>query len=222
MSVVRRRMAYEGNKNPSYIEDGLVFWLNCEDVNLAEHTWTDRINNIVITLNNISSIDNKGGVVFGSSGSYGYSNGNVNSPRGYATIEAVLKSNSDTDGTVLSLPTNKQSFCYATSKLYNTFGNSSVKYFDATLLGLHTIALTEDFCYEDLTQVAYAGSGGFVRRSDAANILIGRRDVGGTGAPRNVLNGSLYQIRVYNRVLTEDEILYNQAIDIKKYNIPIL
>ena len=32
-------------------------------------------------------------------------------------------------------------------------------------------------------------------------------------------NGTVYQIRIYNRKLTSDEILYNQALDMKKYNI---
>jgi hypothetical protein len=33
--------------------------------------------------------------------------------------------------------------------------------------------------------------------------------------------GDIHAIRVYNRLLTEEEILHNQNIDIKKYNIPI-
>jgi hypothetical protein len=33
--------------------------------------------------------------------------------------------------------------------------------------------------------------------------------------------GDIHAVRVYNRLLTEDEILHNQNIDIQKYNIPI-
>jgi hypothetical protein len=33
--------------------------------------------------------------------------------------------------------------------------------------------------------------------------------------------GDIHAIRVYNRLLTEEEILHNQNIDIQKYNIPI-
>lgn len=47
--------------------------------------------------------------------------------------------------------------------------------------------------------------------------------VGGRVDGSNVVSfkGDIHAIRVYNRLLTEDEILYNQNIDIQKYNIPI-
>lgn len=47
--------------------------------------------------------------------------------------------------------------------------------------------------------------------------------VGGRVDGSNVVTfkGDIHAIRVYNRLLTEDEILHNQNIDIQKYNIPI-
>ncbi len=47
--------------------------------------------------------------------------------------------------------------------------------------------------------------------------------IGGRVDGSNIVTfkGDIHAIRVYNRLLTEDEILYNQTIDIKKYNIPI-
>ena len=41
------------------------------------------------------------------------------------------------------------------------------------------------------------------------------------GSNRVTFKGDIHAIRVYNRLLTEDEILYNQNIDIQKYNIAI-
>ena len=43
--------------------------------------------------------------------------------------------------------------------------------------------------------------------------------IGGRTASQNLLNGVIYQIRIYNRLLTEAEILANQAIDMARYNI---
>ena len=47
--------------------------------------------------------------------------------------------------------------------------------------------------------------------------------IGGRVDGSNVVTfkGDIHAIRVYNRLLTEAEILHNQNIDIQKYNIPI-
>lgn len=47
--------------------------------------------------------------------------------------------------------------------------------------------------------------------------------IGGRVDGSNIVTfkGDIHAIRVYNRLLTEDEILHNQNIDIQKYNIPI-
>jgi hypothetical protein len=40
------------------------------------------------------------------------------------------------------------------------------------------------------------------------------------GSNKVIFKGDIHAIRIYNRILTESEILHNQNIDILKYNIP--
>jgi hypothetical protein len=58
-------------------------------------------------------------------------------------------------------------------------------------------------------------------RASISNKSLAR--VGGRvdGSSKVTFKGDIHAIRVYNRLLTEDEILHNQNIDIQKYNIPI-
>lgn len=58
-------------------------------------------------------------------------------------------------------------------------------------------------------------------RASISNKSVAR--VGGRvdGSSIVTFKGDIHAIRVYNRLLTEDEILHNQNIDIQKYNIPI-
>lgn len=53
--------------------------------------------------------------------------------------------------------------------------------------------------------------------SDGRTYIGGRAH--GSGSYIKVFKGDIYAIRVYNRILTEDEIAHNQYIDILKYNI---
>jgi hypothetical protein len=45
---------------------------------------------------------------------------------------------------------------------------------------------------------------------------IGGRNDGGRVA---TFTGEIHAVRIYNRLLTEDEIFHNQSIDMLKYNI---
>ena len=69
------------------------------------------------------------------------------------------------------------------------------------------------------TLTQYTGTGIF--SAFYSGIQIGAR-ANADGSFRNYgFVGELYQIRVYDRQLSEAEILFNQAIDIAKYHIPV-
>ena len=200
-----------------YIDDGLVLWLDCADATTS--VWTDKIGNRTINLYNVTK-DNIGGVSFNGSSSYGKYANSINYSRSSCTIEAVIKSVADKEGGI---------FCDTQgglSLLFNSAGsvaNGASKAYDfskwnAVIAGLHVITLANNVGYEDgvlLTTNGTASLGG----NDTGTYL-GRRDVNtNKNGVRSPFEGTIYQVRIYNRLLTQEEIAYNHGVDIRKYGI---
>lgn len=202
----------------SYIENGLVLWLDCADATTS--AWTDKIGNKTFNLYNVTK-DNLGGVVFNGSSSYGKHSNSIFYDKSSCTIEAVVRSTSNKEGGVFCNTQGGLSFYYySTNQVLNGASKSSgASKWQVDIAGLHVASLAGTTAYQDgtgpLTRSTADGFGG-----NDSGTYIGRRDINSNNnGIRGAFGGTIYQIRIYNRLLSPEEILYNQGIDIQKYGI---
>ena len=217
MSEFRRRLIMAATD--CYIQDGLVFHLDCADYNPTLNTWVDKIGNVSFAMSNVT-VDSLGGVVFNGSSSKGVASVGLNNPVNTSTIEVAIYVRSNRSQFVLESGVNNtimygfhnttyNCLCSMTAqKNYNTipittgFIANSVHYGSspANIVNGNVGSFASSGTYWSKTlSVAYLGA----RSNNAANFY---------------MNGIIYQIRIYNRLLTAEEMIHNQQIDICKYN----
>lgn len=196
-----------------YVTSGLVFHLDGEDATTAQ--WVDRVGGIAFTMNNVT-LDGNGGVVFNGSSSYGNYPNNLDFPSSSHTIEITLNKTNQTSLQVAFMinASNMVAFGFSSGSDYiiTKSGDSNVRETWNTGSGLHTYSVTNSTAYKDKAVMTQ-------RSMDTWYLRTGGTFVGSRSADNAFFKGTIYQIRVYNRALTADEILHNHAIDISKYNI---
>lgn len=210
MSNYRRNLLVNYKLN-SYIADGLVFQLCGEDA--TSSNWIDRIGKNNFTLYNCALGDKC--VTFNGSSSYGVCVGK-DYPYNTSTIEVVVSS-SNMSNTQLFFMGKTKSICigtYAGNYIISNAGYITYRYkINNANSNIRIVSLNTNLGYENTVKSIANGtdtwSGG------NTNMYIGRRSTG------NFFTGNIYQIRIYNRLLTKDEMLHNQHIDINKYGIKI-
>ena len=198
-----------------YIQTGLVFQLDC--ANATTSKWVDKIGNIEFTMHNVT-IGADGGVYFNGSNAYGNYSSNLNFPYNTHTIEIVYNKESQSKISLLFMINNSDMVAYGygatDAAVIVKSGNSNPKTAYSTGLGLQTVSVTPSTAYKNLTQMSsYGGT------TDTWYLRSGGTFVGTRSSSENFFKGSIYQIRIYNRALKKDEMLFNQRIDIKKYGI---
>jgi hypothetical protein len=213
MSQIRRRQFGGKVNNNDYITDGLVFHLDCADATTTE--WVDKVGGYVFSLNGVSLDDDRGGVVF-PRGAYGVHTGTGPFTASQYMIEAVFKFNGNSvnpnqgvftnqidDGIALGTYQYKIWTSIVTQKaLWGFIGNNDT----------HTISVNPNtYCYINKTAQGKGNLDSFAK-ANKANMYIGCRGENGY-----LMTGTIYQIRIYDRALTEEEIFHNQDIDIKRY-----
>lgn len=212
MNVLRRRQFNKADA-PSYIKDGLILHLVGDDATTA--AWVNRITEETFTMYNTTKSDDEKGVVFNGTSAYAHCSTKNFGSGAEGTIEIVCNANNFT-GTefVVSQRNDYISFiAVATGDFYCELGlTTSLKI--GTFPGKHTICLCRNKGYKDGVALNI-GNNYNVKSPSHNGILIGRRSLTQT----QYFNGTIYQIRIYDRVLTNDEILYNQLLDKKTYNI---
>lgn len=194
-----------------YISDGLVFHLDGEDCDGT--TWADRIGGIAFTMNNVVC-DGESVYFKGSTNSYGQSSTVVNYSYNSSTIEVVIRKEQQS-GFVFD-PVNASAIKYIQggTNVNFTYGAAG-KRSGITTQGLnkiitHSINMDREIYNGKLLSFATNDTWG----AEGSGTFIGRRGGGG-----NPMKGNIYQIRIYNRKLTKEEILYNQEQDRKRYGI---
>lgn len=218
MSEFRRRlMMVGGGQSPTdYITDGLVFHLDGADFN---GTWTDRIGNNTYTKAGTISSNGDGGVSFNK----GHLSGNaVGYDYTLSTIEICAKVNSKPsgNGSALFHQGNGNYIMYLISPSFSNVQYKTSSY-DSKIVGdmfskfTHSMSISNNY----FNKTPYGNETLTSRWNYAAPS--GKLIIGNYGASNynNCFIGVLYQVRIYSRILTIDEILYNQQIDIYKYNI---
>lgn len=210
-NILRRRMA-GGKKPDEYIQDGLVFHLDGADATTSQ--WTDKVGGKVFTMHNIA-LNSNGGVTFaGNSSSYGHYSSTYNYMYNTCTIEVVCTTTDDSRQECVIASTANGTICFGKYNWRIFTGNGTQQYnWRFGLGGLHTFSSYEGKFYRDKVEITTKENDGFGAKSGGT--YLGMKSSDGSYS----YAGTVYQIRIYNRKLTEEEILYNQSIDIKKYNI---
>lgn len=212
-NIINRRRVLQGKAN-NYINDGLVFHLDGADATLSK--WVDKVGGIEFDMTNIS-LDDNGGVVFNGNGygRYPNDNNNINFPYSTCTIEVVINATS-VAGLQLVFTTNVTdmvAFGFDSSKAIiakSGSGNKANMYQSNS--GFAVYSITPDTAYKNKTSMEVTGSDTWYSRT--GGVFVGSRST-----TENKFNGTIYQIRIYNRTLSFNEIIHNQEIDIRKYNI---
>ena len=182
-----------------YIGSGLVFWLNGDD---AKQTgWIDRIGNKSISLYNCVAKD--GYVEFNGTNSYGKTNSFFFRSYNDTTLEVVFKMNaypgtqeiyvSPYNGTIGLAITTAGGYVFTTN---DTHDYPSMKTVDTNI---KVISLTGSYAYENCIYRTFNKSDYLWNKNTNFNYIGRRLD---EPEDQKYLNGRIYQIRLYNRVLT--------------------
>jgi len=196
-----------------YVTAGLVFHLDGADATTTE--WRTRKGGVTFAMNNVT-LDGNGGVVFNGTDSYGrYS---AASSLGFAPATHTIEVVANIGGTATALlfmqnnsgdlalgMTGTGSIIAAVSEPKRRVANQK--------RGLQTISFANLAAYKNKGTLSVTQDGNFDPTANAG-VFIGARDTA-----RSFFEGTIYQIRVYNRLLTAEEILANQQVDIERYNI---
>ena len=193
-----------------YVQDGLVFQMDC-DYECSAAKWKDVRSAIEFIGSGVTLAD--GVPTFNGSASYLRSGGS-NHAASTHTIEIVFNPTeigythiySEGDqGAVIASYLGNGSFI-------NSMGSGPIAWNNtAQMNAITTISAAGSArAYANITALASKGVGDYW--SSGGTCRIGARATGANG-----FKGKIYAIRIYNRLLTEQEILANQAIDLQRW-----
>ena len=194
----------------AYVQDGLVFQLDGIDKGNVEGAWVDRKAGRQFTLNNC--IVNSDNIEFNGTDSKAVYNQLLDF--GATTTVEVVFTREQVFGTIISSGDKIQLMAlYKTSGYKHRFfsGNQATGMVFPDPTTIHTLSIPTSG-RPILDQIAQPKtSKDFYTVSDT-NTYVG-------GGP-SYSKGKIYSIRIYNRNLTQTEMLKNQMIDIERFNIP--
>ena len=209
-----------------YVSSGIIFFLDgLQSVSATQ--WEDIIGGKVFALNNCSINADNNGVVFNGSTSYGVMDGAVTDNFEGETIEIAINQS----GTIV----NKTAFC---QPYVNQAVGISMRFgYEASnrprfAMGLDGV--TRNFYYTDITQNKNVISGNadmvivngttltkthstYYSKNTTGKTYVGAHAT--TGNLTGYFSGTIHAIRIYNRKLTQAEILQNQAADVLRYGL---
>ena len=210
-----------------YIKDGLVLWMDGIDKGDVQNAWVDKIGGHVFTAYNNPTFASDhielNGVnqYFTSSEAptVGYSIG---------TIEVAIQINSNNDGIVYMPKLDGLAFGkrYTTTDSQIIWSAGSSNNARKTMLYVTSVeshklfSINEEFAMVDGAQASLDiwSDGNYWGGTDEILNYIGRRLR--PEDPR-YFSGSIYSIRIYNRKLSKSEMLHNQYVDNRRFNLGI-
>lgn len=218
----------------AYVQDGLVFQLDGIDKGNVEGAWVDRKAGRQFTLNNC--IVNSDNIEFNGTDSEAIDNDNYTLPtvpENY-TIEVVLYYGG---GTILSQNKNSSSG-YGSPMMVTLYSTNNYFTIGRNLYAVEALPENKYMCLQawanDQTNTIQVNCNGDVlaTRQGADSIIdnnffaYGRPSVGcvwiSSSDRAGQLLGKVYSIRLYNRLLTEEERYNNMVVDYMRFRIPIM
>lgn len=202
-------------KAADYITDGLIFRLDGIDKGSTENAWTDLVSGMILT-GTATFVDN--GVTFdGSNVLHSDTELPQDSADPLYTIEVCCS-----DVTTKNIVFASRHFAPASAVCVNL---ATGQFFNANSVNsLPPAVIPQTFtCSVNATARLLNGMQvtGYGSRNSWSN---SGTNVGGRKYPAHNTNGivgTVHSVRVYNRRLTAEEMLHNQQIDIKRFNLSI-
>lgn len=201
-----------------YAQDDLVMQLDCTDAKVDSAVWESAIGSTAFSLVNLTQASD-GGVIFpGDATKYGISSSGTEHAYKDCTIEYVIKPVSSSANGIVYFEKTQTSVC---AGLYNGYllgiNNGTTYQLPSDKSGkIFTFSSTNNTGYLNGVKIATTGTASFTVAAQTG-ITLGKR----MDSDYYPFNGTLYQIRIYSRQLTEAEILHNQALDISRYGITV-
>ena len=230
MSWLRRRMmANVGGDNPadSYIQNGLVFQLDGIEKGNDATKWIDRKNGIEWLNHNSTRLSN--GWYFDGATSYLTSSGMGTYDISTCTLEFVFDAEVSNAmwfafvdagaNLVFNYTYNYSGRNWLIIKGKSSGGSiGGASPLDESIIGAHIasmVAVPARAKVNVINGVQHINNN--VNYSAAASAIIGARISASTNLPANFFKGTIYAIRIYNRLLTVEEMLANQVIDNERF-----
>lgn len=197
-----------------YISSGLIFQLDGINIGNNAGYWTDLIGGIKFPIG-MGKVEN--GFTFGALKITGDAAINFALTQQNYTIELVCNFYTTNNRHYMFFGGGSSNLHIANVGGYMTVSASNnprtKKYQVGLPLNLSTISLNYDRCLMNKASVSYSGEDYWSSSGSTASFSF---DSGGFA-----FNGSLCALRIYNRMLSESEMLHNQQIDIARFNIQL-
>ena len=218
----------------AYVQDGLVFQLDGIDKGNVEGAWVDRKAGRQFTLNNC--IVNSENIEFNGTDSEAIDNDNYTFPtvpENY-TIEVVLYYGGGSG----ILTQNSTTTSYGSPMMVTLYSTNNYLTIGRGLYAVEALPENKYMCLQALAKGSYdevqVNCNGDVLASRRGNNSIisnnkfadGRPSIGcvwtSSSDRAGQLLGKVYSIRLYNRLLTEEERYNNMVVDYMRFRIPIM
>lgn len=216
MSIFRRRLMMQAKAQPlecPYITDGLVFWLDGINKGKSSAGWQDLISknvfpwiarttqgeNCVIFGDGSTNMENSNVAVFNASESTAEACGSKRSGRTYQMILYQAYTN----GLLLSLDLGNKMLTFKSK------GNDGR--YTVNIPSTFTVSANSNLAIVNSKKVTSQWASDWDVRGDGTKI--------GARAGTHGYGGNIHCIRVYNRLLTEEEMLFNHQVDNERFNL---
>lgn len=218
-AYVGSQLVYEagGGLPDGYVQDGLVFWLDGADC-LAD-TWVDKVSGNTLTRHGANVSISDGGVTFTSNAAF--CSTDITLPTyNTSTIELVAILSGGSTQNMLLYTSDTNSICYS----YNA-GSTKCWIRPATFTGRTSItpntigAQSVSTSFNYINKILNTAKSTSVNRGAGYCTSVGAWVTNSSYSLQRGFRGTIYQIRVYDRILSQDEVFHNQDLDIATYNI---
>lgn len=225
--LIRRRQMAMAKKEPfviPYITDGLILYLDGIEKGSTPDAWTDLINGIVFTKKAGGVTFNSDNVQFGGSSNNCLQNTDnyVITKCNIGTIECcyrdiptsgvrtVFYSYGDSNGAIcLQFNGTYANYCVGNSPRPNN------GIWEAETTGTYSVSTA--LVMQNGESKGFASTTNYITRKYVGSIIGGSGR--GSSTIYDCLGGKIHSLRVYNRHLTEEEVLHNQAIDNTRFHL---
>ena len=223
MSEFRRRLMMQQTKL-KYVLDGLVFWLDAEDFN-GGSTWFERTHGYVFKNSGVIKEGNY--AYFGGNQCLNYNADVPGTLYEQGTIEVVFQQDplqSFQNQFIYRSDFNTANFCFGWHNyggIDNSFwlqnakrdGGATFTYDFNTASEKKVISANSLRIYQNLISKQLIQQGSYLSYNGTNKTWIGQKGNG------HYYKGKLYCIRIYNRQLTDNEMLNNQIVDNARFNL---
>ena len=202
-----------GGELSDYVQSGLVLHMDGKSGKTGNTSWESVVGNHIFT--NYGATFNDDNVQFDGDGQYLENTSFVAPGAGAGTIEVVCDMGTLFQRYFIALAPNvADSICFAvspTGKCILRATAAASKSRPKPTLAKASFSISDDYRQQNGENMAVLNNSNMARASSTYN-YIGRTS-------KNYTRGKLFSLRVYNRKLTEAEILQNLAVDNIRFNL---